>query len=340
MLCEQNGNTEEETALATSGPSKVQIEVEQCPVLNPTILYVYAQLDLDTLSNDIASQMWQSFVPQEHNSRINQCVKELEGIAQRIGPEWHVQPFGSTVNGFGTRESDVDVCCFMDGSQDEDSNAIWDLRHKLRPLIEQHQSFSILLEISRAKVPILKLRFRDQLEVDLSCHNTEPLPNTRLLKEYACLNPIVSQLGILIKTWAKREGVCGAPSKFLSSYSLILMTIYFLQVTMNLPCLNPAHFKTNPATDPIVAKEPSVKDPTAQLKEPLELLLCRFFYFYTSSFDWGTEVVSVRAGQRAPITDPLYHRMPERGAKRLHIEDPFLLSKNLNFPRSCSRTTF
>lgn len=256
MLCEQGDTSGSEITPAIIDPPKIAVKVEQCPVVKPTILFILAQLDLDELVKDIQLKLCKSYVPQEHIERIDQCVKELEGIAHKIGPEWHAQPFGSTINGFGTRDSDVDVCCFIDGAQDQDSRlAAQDLQHKLQPLIEQHQSFEVLSVISRAKIPILKLRFQSQLEVDLSCHNTEPMPNTLLLKKYSELNPVVSQLGILVKTWAKQESVCGAPSRFLSSYSLILMTIYFLQATMNLPCINPATFQRDQATDPIVAKK-------------------------------------------------------------------------------------
>merc|ERR1719424_321352 len=63
---------------------------------------------------------------------------------------------------------------------------------------------------------------------------------------------------------------------------------------------------------------------------PLQTLLCRFFGFYLSCFEWGSEVVSVRRGVRGRISDDQFHQLPGQRISRLHIEDPFILGRNLN----------
>jgi len=60
------------------------------------------------------------------------------------------------------------------------------------------------------------------------------------------------------------------------------------------------------------------------------MLLCRFFHFFVVEFQWGTEVVSVRLGQRVHRTEPEFAALPGRWASRLHVEDPFFLNRNLN----------
>lgn len=63
---------------------------------------------------------------------------------------------------------------------------------------------------------------------------------------------------------------------------------------------------------------------------PVHLLLCRFFNFIVTEFQWGSEVASVRIGTRRFSNDARFQQLPGRGIPRLHIEDPFLLGRNLN----------
>merc|ERR1712070_115085 len=82
-------------------------------------------------------------------------------------------------------------------------------------------------------------------EIDLSIGNLAPLANTNLLWSYAACDPRVQALGIHVKRWAKSVGIHGAAKGWLSSYDLILMVIFFLQVNgFGLSCLQkdyPAH---------------------------------------------------------------------------------------------------
>lgn len=174
-------------------------------------------------------------------------------------------------------------------------------------------------------MPILRLRFRGDVEVDLSCHNPEALQNTQLLKAYAGMDVVLRQLVIVVKAWAKMEGVCGASSKHLSSYSLTLMAIYFLQVQpdLKLPCLPTWAFDHNGPTHRMALANWSCN-------LPLHVLFARFAQFYVSDFQWGSEVVSVRLGARARGMDAPFEQLPGRLNQRLHIEDPFLLRRNLN----------
>ena len=72
-------------------------------------------------------------------------------------------------------------------------------------------------------------------------NNVLPVFNTRLLKAYADLDPVVVKLVKTVKPWAKRAGVQGAPAGNLSSYALTLMVIYFAQIRGALPVLQGDH---------------------------------------------------------------------------------------------------
>jgi hypothetical protein len=265
------------------------------------------------------------------------CVKELMGLATEVGPDWIVRPFGSTVNGFRTRHSDLDVSCYRDMTGTENLSAdeqkerrdlaIQTVREKLVPLLYQNQNFEVVEEIWMARIPILRLRYQNSLEVDMSFCNTEPFANTQLLRAYSKLNIKVRNLVMLVKLWADGEKVCGPKEGHLSSYALTLMTLYFLQVDeyIKMPCL------------PTVAFDGSADHSQAQSVQwscelSVEVMLYRFFSFFAMYFIWGKEVISIRLGKRNLIEDSRFSELPGHFSKkpRLHIEDPFLLGRNLN----------
>jgi len=124
MLCEQGDTSGSEITPAIIDPPKIAVKVEQCPVVKPTILFILAQLDLDELVKDIQLKLCKSYVPQEHIERIDQCVKELEGIAHKIGPEWHAQPLAAQSTALG-HETLMSMC----------AASLMELRIRIRDLL-------------------------------------------------------------------------------------------------------------------------------------------------------------------------------------------------------------
>jgi len=266
---------------------------------------------------------------QQERQRHFFCIQQMEQCVQLLGPGWHVRPFGSAANTLCTRGADLDLTCFHESVRDQDSHlATQELRYKLLPLLRCHPRFKIKEEIWSARVPIVKLLFDETTEVDLSCHNPQALQNTYLLKTYAELSPQVRRLVLAVKVWARTEGVCGAPSGHLSSYSLTLMVLYFLQVQQGLemPCMPTEAFSSFGST-------PEVQGISWTCALPLAELVTGFFVFYAGAdggFQWGSEVVSVRLGRRSQPRELDFQLLPGRLGHRLHIEDPFLLARNLN----------
>jgi len=170
---------------------------------------------------------------------LRQCLKDLQVMTRTLGTGWQVQSFGSTVNLFGTRHGDLDVTCFRAGKEYDGQSAVEELRTRFVPLLQESAAFELVQAVWLARVPVLKLRYKNYLDVDLTCQNTEALLNTQLLKAYAKLHPVVREVVVIVKLWAKASGVCGAPEGHLSSYSITLMVIYFLQVhsELQMPCL-------------------------------------------------------------------------------------------------------
>eukprot|EP00930_Biecheleria_cincta_P046400 TRINITY_DN3199_c0_g2_i1.p1 TRINITY_DN3199_c0_g2~~TRINITY_DN3199_c0_g2_i1.p1 ORF type:complete len:527 (+),score=86.92 TRINITY_DN3199_c0_g2_i1:39-1583(+) len=275
----------------------------------------------------------------EGRDRMNRCMAELQEAVKTLGSEWCVSSFGSAANGFVTKASDLDVTCYEEPQDDrsQDDRKCQELKQsagilgeRLAPLLRKHPQFTVGEEILSARIPILKLCFEGCLEVDLSCNNTGPLHNTRLLKAYAGLDDRVRQLGVIVKLWAKENHVCGAFQSYLSSYSLTLMVLYFMQVhpKVRLPMLPVATFRYGSEAD----AEQRIQAARAAFKCSLSLgeLLVRFFQFYSQEFYWGSEVVSVRLGSRLDVGQPFFSQLKARNTNRLHVEDPVDLTRNLN----------
>lgn len=280
----------------------------------------------NAINNEILSLLQENALRQTDVDTWRSCVRELRQTLKQLGSDWFVRAFGSAANGFGTRASDFDVVCYREGVSEQDRPlATQELRSQLLPLLIKHPDFEIVEEIWGARVPILKLKFANKLDVDLSCHNIETLPNSQLLRAYASLAPVVRDLGIAVKLWAKGEGVRGAATGHLSSYTLTLMAIYYMQVDpiVRLPTLPVQEF-TGTVDMPAAARVQWV------CKVPLAILLSRFFQFFATDFQWGVEVASVRLGRRTPALDPEFASLRGRHLPRLHVEDPFLTGRNLN----------
>jgi len=216
----------------------------------------YGNYDARPLAEAIQGRLSQVALTEADLVLVGQCMDELAVAVLRLGQRWCVQPFGGIANGFGISSSDLDVTCYVEGMDASYASvAMHEMRTHLVPLLSENPRFEIVEQIWNARIPILKLRFDAVLDVDLSCHNAEALPNTQLLRAYSDLAPAVHELGLLVKLWARSEGVCGARSGYLSSYSLTLMAIYYLQVdpAVQMPCL-PTHIFTGRGLTPQAAR--------------------------------------------------------------------------------------
>jgi DNA polymerase sigma len=256
------------------------------------------------------------------------CLSELSAAVRQLGPEWDVQPFGSFANGFATVSSDLDVTCQQRGrelSSDVQAQSALAL-DAIAQVLEHRPDFTIEERIFGARIPLLKLRFANRLEVDLSCHNPTPILNTRLLRAYSNMDSRIRELGVVIKLWSKRVGVCDATKSNLSSYSFTLLVIYFLQVhkDVRLPVLPVDAFRDDAKQE---ADERVVKA-MANWRCDLSLLdlMSRFFAFYcdpgNAGFRWGDEVVSVRCGEQHMIYESMFPMLRCSHMRRLHIDDP------------------
>ncbi|NXG30357.1 GLD2 polymerase, partial [Dromaius novaehollandiae] len=247
-------------------------------------------------------------------NRKELCRTELQREIQRIFPQSRLFLVGSSLNGFGTRSSDGDLCLVI---KEEPVNQKTEARHILS-LVQKLFSSKLCNYIERpqlirAKVPIVK--FRDKVrQFDLNVNNVVGIRNTFLLRTYAYIENRVRPLVLVVKKWASFHDINDASRGTLSSYSLVLMVLHYLQSKYFLP------FETVPlkfvfdSFDPtmqlhLVHQAPCTIPPyLSKNGSSLGDLLIGFFKYYATEFDWSHQMISVREAKAIPRPDGIEWR--------------------------------
>ncbi|XP_057261439.1 poly(A) RNA polymerase GLD2 [Pezoporus wallicus] len=253
------------------------------------------------------------------------CRTQLQREIQRLFPHSRLFLVGSSLNGFGTRSSDGDLCLVV---KEEPVNQKTEARNILS-LVQNLFSTSLSTYIERpqlirAKVPIV--RFRDKVscvEFDLNVNSVVGIRNTFLLRTYAYMENRVRPLVLVIKKWASFHDINDASRGTLSSYSLVLMVLHYLQ-TLPEPVL-PSLQKIYPESfDPTMQLHHIHEAPRAIPPYPskngssLGELLIGFFKYYATEFDWRNQVISVREAKAILRPDDSEWRN-----RFICIEEPF-----------------
>lgn len=256
----------------------------------------------------------------------------VHSLLSQIFPNCGLRVVGSSVNGLGTNNSDVDMCLILASTVeiDQQTEAMHLLQCAQRLL--NHCSFVKSTDLITAKVPILKFTEKhNNIQVDLNINNTVGIANTQLLGAYSQLDWRVPPLILVIKKWAQDCKINNAKEMTLSSYSLVLMVIHYLQCGCEppvLPCLQKMQARRYDSGDFgkwLIPYEDSIHF-RSKNTQSLGSLLYGFFDYYTDKFDFSKDVISVRLGCKIPKQGAMNFRSTKN--KRGHwkficIEEPF-----------------
>lgn len=269
------------------------------------------------------------FIRKEYNDKAQLCL------------------FGSSKNGFGFRDSDLDICMTLEGHDTAEKLNCKEIIEGLAKVLKKHTGLRNILPITTAKVPIVKFEHRQSgLEGDISLYNTLAQHNTRMLATYAAIDPRVQYLGYTMKVFAKRCDIGDASRGSLSSYAYILMVLYFLQQRQPpvIPVLQEI-FDGNTVPqrmvdgwnafffndlDELRRRLPELH----QNKESVGELWLGLLRFYTEEFDFKEHVISIRQRKRLTTFEKQWT------SKCIAIEDPFDLNHNLGAGVSRKMTNF
>lgn len=297
------------------------------------------------LNSDVGAQdlfakstkfMWDYYAK---NAQTLECFRKkvklkeaIDEILKNVFPYVGVYIVGSSSNGFGTCSSDLDICIVVSHEElNQKTEALWLLRVMANSF--RKTSFIRNLKVIAAKVPIIK--FHDSvnnLDCDINLNNHIGIRNTHLLKCYTDMDWRVKPLVLGIKRWAKYHEINDASQQTISSYTLTLMTIFFLQNCQ--PPVVPV-LQDNEESKKYFDLERDIR--SLKLNETLPVwassntesigeLFGRFLDYY-SNFKFEYNIISVRKGTILLKQFLPPHLINDHSEwKHLLVEEPFDLS--------------
>ncbi|XP_059400915.1 terminal uridylyltransferase 7-like isoform X2 [Carassius carassius] len=294
-------------------------------------------LDFLQILDEVCEQCYGDFAPDDVEVKVREHIlQDFEMFLRCHVPGAKLVLFGSSKNGFGFKQSDLDICMTLEGQDTAEGLDSMAVIESLAKALRKHHSLRNILPITTAKVPIVKFyHTKTGLEGDISLYNTLALHNTQLLASYAAIDARVKILCYVMKVFAKVCDIGDASRGSLSSYAYTLMVLYFLQQRSPpvIPVLQEMYVGEK---KPVVLVEGWDVHFFSDLKnlhkywpgykkneESVGQLWFGLLQFYTETFDFRETVVCIRR------KEPLTTFKKQWTSKHLAIEDPFDLSHNL-----------
>nr|XP_033783592.1 terminal uridylyltransferase 7 isoform X2 [Geotrypetes seraphini] len=316
-----------------------KIELDPLPPLTSAHLKILDQ---------VCVQCYKDFSPNVVEEQAREHIRQnLENFIRRDFPGARLNLFGSSKNGFGFIQSDLDICMTLDGVETAEELDCIKTIEELGRNLKKHMGLRNILPITTAKVPIVKfLHIRSGLDGDISLYNTLGLHNTRLLAFYGAIDPRVKYLCYTMKVFTKMCDIGDASRGSLSSYAYTLMVVYFLQQRKPpvIPVLQEMY--EGPKKPEILVDGWNVYffDKMAELpvywaddgknQESVGELWLGLLRFYTEEFDFKEHVICIR--RKSLLTT----FKKQWTSKYIVIEDPFDLNHNLGAGLSRRMTNF
>ncbi|EUD67410.1 hypothetical protein C922_02116 [Plasmodium inui San Antonio 1] len=268
-----------------------------------------------------------SFLQKEINKHYRNC---------------HVTPFGSIINGFWTRNSDIDICIQIPILLNRKDQITF---LKKICLILNNFNDGIIEQRFSAKVPIIhfyckSLRHSFELSCDISVNNILAVVNSKLIQKYVSIDKRLQLMGIALKYWSKNRNINDRSKGFLSSFSLILMIIHFLQYVTEpkiLTSLQDISFKRNEKPFYVMGLDCKFCQDENVIREELRrinnyndvqvdtsTLLIEFFKFFGYKYKSG--IIAIR-----DINDYYQNFQAVRSYESyfLFVDNPFEVGKNV-----------
>lgn len=228
--------------------------------------------------------------PVEHALRV-EVVSRIEQVVLSLWPNARVEVFGSFRTGLYLPTSDIDLVVI----------GRWEklpLRTLETQLVARGIADSSTIRVlDKASVPIVKLTDREtQVKVDISFNMQSGVQSAELIKSYKRKYPVLSKLVLVLKQFLLQRDLNEVFTGGISSYSLILMGISFLQ-------LHPRQNFTDNSN--------------------LGVLLLEFLELYGRKFNYMKTGISIKNGGRYIPKEELQREMVDgHRPSLLCIEDP------------------
>ena len=309
----------------------------------------------------------------DHENSVRNLQNRLSQILTNKFRGAHLDVYGSCLSGLSLgNSSDVDISLYIPDAWDLQVNywagkidkdqyqkqmkrlvyKVYDalcpnrrVNHKNHPV---KQEFMDVEAVPYARVPVVKGNYlhaenpfshNGSMRFDICILNDIAVANSGLLREYSMLDPRVKMLMLSVKSWTKWKQIGSAADQTLSSYTWMILVIFYLQCIGFLPTLQCPKFmeahgerydpknrmhtvnglRTIFLTSDIVLKHDIWKQPEHFKTTPVSGLLAGFFLFYARHFPQETTAVSIRLGNLT------LQKTVFKSSRlwRLVVEDPF-----------------
>ncbi|CAK6970523.1 poly(A) RNA polymerase GLD2 [Scomber scombrus] len=284
---------------------------------DPNTLQVYAK-------DKLSGQMVELFEACEQQTsdlvKKEMCRTRLQQDVQGVYAVARLYLTGSSMNGLGCRSSDADLCLVLKGNKRHDPIQVLSVLQRLFKSL----SYVERTQLIRAKVPILRFREKgSDLEFDLNVNNTVGIRNTFLLRSYAYADLRIRPIILVVKKWAHHNQINDASKGTLSSYTLVLMVLHYLQTRDEpiLPSLQrdyPECFNPLLEINAIPEAPKHIPRYISRNQSSLGDLLLGFLKYYATDFRWDKQVISVREARAFPK-----NHSKEWRNKFMCVEEPF-----------------
>ncbi|KAM6903313.1 terminal nucleotidyltransferase 4A isoform 2-T2 [Lycodopsis pacificus] len=231
--------------------------------------------------------------PEEAAMR-KEVVSRIEMIIKELWPTADVQIFGSFSTGLYLPTSDIDLVVF----------GKWERPplQELEQALRKHnvaEPFSIKV-LDKATVPIIKLTDQEtEVKVDISFNVETGVKAASFIKDYVKMYPVLPYLIFVLKQFLLQRDLNEVFTGGISSYSLILMVISFLQLHPRIDARNPS--------------------------ENLGVLLIEFFELYGRHFNYLKTGIRIKSGGAYLAKEEIMKAMTNGyRPSTLCIEDPLL----------------
>ncbi|KAL0962103.1 hypothetical protein UPYG_G00335700 [Umbra pygmaea] len=221
-------------------------------------------------------------------------VDRIEAVIKELWPTAKVQIFGSFSTGLYLPTSDIDLVVFGKWERPP----LQQLEQALRNHnVAEHGTIKVL---DKASVPIIKLTDQDtDVKVDISFNVETGVKAAQFIKDYTKRYPVLPYLIFVLKQFLLQRDLNEVFTGGISSYSLILMVISFLQL--------------HPRID---ARNPNIN---------LGVLLIEFFELYGRHFNYLKTAIRIKNGGAYMAKEDIMKVMTNGyRPSMLCIEDPLL----------------
>uniref|UniRef100_A0A2L2YP34 polynucleotide adenylyltransferase n=2 Tax=Parasteatoda tepidariorum TaxID=114398 RepID=A0A2L2YP34_PARTP len=248
-------------------------------------MYSYGTLGLHEEIEEFYQYISPNFA--EHNVRL-EVVERITNIILSIWPHAQVEVYGSFRTGLYLPTSDIDLVVI----EKKDIS----FRALEKALLENNiAKASSIKVLDKASVPIVKLiDAKTDTKIDISFNMNSGVKSANLIKEFMQAYPALPKLVLVLKQFLLERDLNEVFLGGISSYSLILLTISFLQ-----------HMRSQNETN-------------------LGKLLIMFFELYGRHFNYQSTGISIKNGGTYFIKGDFNSMTDGNRPSILCIEDPLL----------------